>query len=405
MNSKFTYQCFFVDRWNWLRDGFISINSGMLGHHEAGATMPMPKPGTEQKVFVEGVKKGSSNEILAQAVRKVAESATDFSWLSKGETVLIKPANNSGSAYPATTNPVGLNMMVKLLKEKGAGRVIVSDMAGIEHVKLTPDNACGSTRMLMARNGILQAAQTAGAEIYLPEEHGWDAFFEDGPATGSHWKNGIMVPKILKEVDHIVLMPRVSRHPLAGVSLGLKAAVGYIRFDSRLEYHRDAKTYYEKHAEINSVPGIENKLRLVLTTATKVQTTFGPDNGFVVEPDTGLIIASDSIVAHDMVAMAWLLENRDSTPEQEKKGFRDPYDTNSRVVSVLNGGVVFLLGGVRESLKTNPLQKYNLESIWNDPTLHRAFEIWGGAPRLDLKNQTGSVPKNIIDNLTRKVSS
>jgi uncharacterized protein (DUF362 family) len=404
MDSKFTYQCFFVDRWNWLREGFIHTNASVLGTVEKGAEIEKPALGTEQKVYLEGVPRGSSDEVIMEAVKKAALSATDFSWLAHGETVLIKPANNSGSPYPATTNPAGIKAMVKLLKEKGAGRVIVSDMAGIEHVRLTPDTVCGSTRMLMARNGILEAAQSAGAEVYLPEEHGWDDFFEDGPAHGSHWRNGIMVPKILKEVDHIVLMPRVSRHPLAGVTLGLKSAVGYIRFDSRLEYHRDAKSYYEKHTEINSVPAIENKLRLVLSTATKIQTTFGPDNGFVSEPETGLIIASESIVAHDMAAMAWLMENREVTPEREKAGFRDPYGTNSRVVSVLNGGVVFLLGGFRESFKTDPIKKYNLESIWNDPTLHRAFEIWG-APRLELKNQTGSAPRNIVEGLVKRVTS
>ena len=237
----------------------------------------------------------------------------------------------------------------------------------------------------------------------MPEESGWDAFFEDGPVSGSHWKNGIFVPKILKEVDHIVLMPRVSRHPLAGVTLGLKCAVGYIRFDSRLEYHRDAKTYYEKHTEINSVPSLQNKLRLSLSVATKVQTTFGPDEGYAAEPETGLVFASDSIVAHDMVSLAWLNENREATPELEKRGFRDPYATNSRVVSTLNGGVVFLLGGIEQALQTEKLQKYDLDSIWYDPTLHRAFEIWGGAPKIQLEDAYGSVPEQLKNNLTKRI--
>jgi uncharacterized protein (DUF362 family) len=255
----------------------------------------------------------------------------------------------------------------------------------------------------MHGNGILAAAEAGGAEMCFPEERGWDGFFEDGPVSGSHWKNGIMMPKILNEVDHIVLMPRVSRHPLAGATLGIKCAVGYIRFDSRLEYHRDAHSYYEKHTEINSVPSLQNKLRLVLTTATKVQSTFGPDQGYPMEPDTGLIIASDSLVAHDMAAHAWLLEARDLTPPEQKRGIKDPYSTNTKVISILNAGLVFLLGGVKESARSQRLQKYDVESVWNDPTLNRAFEIWGGAPKVELKTENQTVPDTIMKSLAERI--
>jgi len=403
LKNNLTYQCFFIGRRNYLRESFIGASAGLLSHNEKKIFQAEIKPGEPAKVFLEGVRRGSSEDVIAEAVWNASLQATDFSWLSRGDSVLIKPANNSGEKYPATTHPGSVASMIKLLKEKGAGRVIVMDMAGIEHVKLRPDGLCGSTRELMKRNGLWEAVEKADGEIYLPEEEGWNAFFEDGPVSGSHWKNGIMVPKKLKEVDHIVLMPRVSRHPLAGATLGLKAAVGYIRFDSRLEYHRDARSFYEKHTEINTIPSIQNKLRLILSTATKVQTTFGPDNGYVVEPETGLIIASTSIVAHDMVALAWLIESRESTPEKEKKGARDPYATNSRLVSMLNSGVVFLLGGLKETIKTQRLQKYDISSVFNDPTLYRAFEIWGGAPKVELKDESASVPEQLRKSLTNRI--
>ena len=62
--------------------------------------------------------------------------------------------------------------------------------------------------------------------------------------------------------------------------------------------------------EINDATVLRQKLRMVLTVATKVQTTFGPDRGFVAEPEPGLVFASESLLAHDMVALAWLLWNR-----------------------------------------------------------------------------------------------
>jgi uncharacterized protein (DUF362 family) len=125
-------------------------------------------PRLKTRVSLAGVARKASAEELLAAVRQAAEAATDFSWLSRGDTVLIKPVVNSGNPYPATTSPVGLNAMVALLKEKGAGRVVISDMAGIEHVKLSPDKVKGSTLGLMKSCGVAQAAQAAGAELYFP---------------------------------------------------------------------------------------------------------------------------------------------------------------------------------------------------------------------------------------------
>jgi uncharacterized protein (DUF362 family) len=52
-----------------------------------------------------------------------------------------------------------------------------------------------------------------------------------------------MLPQVLKEADHVVLMPRCARHLLASSTLGLKAAVGWWRHDSRLEYHGKAGSF------------------------------------------------------------------------------------------------------------------------------------------------------------------
>ncbi len=366
---------------------------------------PFPKSSTTSKVFIEGVARNPENPIIETALRNAVGSSTDFSWLAKGDSVLIKPVNNSGEKYPATTHPESITFMVKLLREKGAGRVIVSDMAGVQHVRLTGNSLKGSTRNLMKKNGILQASLSAGAEMYFPEESGWNAFFEDGPQKGTCWKNSIMVPKILNEVDHIILMPRSSRHALAGCTLGLKAAVGYIRHDSRLEYHHDASTLFEKHVGINTVPAISNRLRLVITTATKMFVTFGPDNGKVYEPETGLIIASTDITAHDMVSLAWLEMGRDKDPAGCPLIITDPYENADWTVDIMNRAVVYMLGGVGEARSAQVLKRYPSGSIWNDPTLNAAFRIFGTIPDISLMNPSGSVPEEIIKQLKARVST
>jgi len=362
----------------------ISVKNGQL------------MPGPESKVFLAGVNKGASEQDIKLAIRKTAEAATDFSWLSKGDTVFIKPVNNSGNPYPATTSPTAIAAMVEILKEKGAKRVIVGDMSGVQYLRFSPKSLSGSTRALMTSSGIAKAVQASGAEIHCFEEDGWDAFYEDFPAPGSNWKRGLMMPNILKEVQHIILMPRCSRHILAGSSLGMKAAVGYWRHDTRLEYHRDAATLQEKTAEANTVSTLKIKQRLVISSADKVLTTFGPDKGYVYEPDNGLIIASNSVVAHDMVSLAWLLENRHMVPSFRWDGV---IDTSTVVPRIVNHVVTQWLCGWRPALASETMTKNRLDTIWDDRVLTRSYEIFGGVPTILLESANEVLPEDLKNRL------
>lgn len=349
-------------------------------------------PGPKTKVFLAGVGKNAPEDDVKKAVRSSAEAATDFSWLSKGDTVFIKPALNSGKPYPSTTSPMAIAAMVELLREKGAGRVIVGDMSGVEHLKFSPTGTSGSSRNLMEASGMAKVVQTAGAELHFFEEPGWDAFHEETPLAGSHWKRALMMPDILNKVQHIVLMPRCARHILAGSTLGLKAAVGYWRHDTRLEYHHDASSLHEKTAEGNTVKTLREKQRLVVTAADKILATYGPDKGYSCRPDNGLVIASESVVAHDMVSLAWLLDNRRGMPDTEKDGLMD---TNKLVAGFGNYWIVSLLGGWGRSLTSETLSKVALDTIWDDPVLNHAYDVFGGVPGIILESSNGRVPPDI----------
>jgi uncharacterized protein (DUF362 family) len=374
-----------------------------LPARQARAELSLPAQRPPTGVSIAGVAGGASDEAVTDAVRAVAESVTDFSWLSRGDAVFIKPALNSGNPYPATTNPTGIAAMVKLLKEKGAGRVVVSDMSGIEHVRFYKDSLRGSSRQLMIQSGMAKAVEESGAEMYFPEEDGWDAFFEDGPASGAHWKAGIMMPKIIQEMDHIVLMPRCSRHVLAGSTLGMKTAVGYWRTDSRLEYHHDAATLHEKTAEGNTVTCLKEKQRMVLTTATQTQATFGPDEGYVVEPETGVVFGSESIVAHDMVSLALLLESRKRVPAKLKTRSKDPYQSQL-IVSIGNRLVVRWLGGLDAAVTAQGLKRHDIDTIWDDRVLNRACWLWESVPQVNLVDANDAVPEDMKQNLTTALS-
>jgi uncharacterized protein (DUF362 family) len=352
--------------------------------------------GDEAGVFLSGVPRGQGNGSTARAVRAAALAATDFGWLSRGDRVLIKPACNSGNAYPMTTDPEALAAMIGLLRERGAGRVIVADMSGVQSVRFSKDSLRGSTRELMQQCGMARVVEDAGGELHAFEEPGWDAFYEESPTRGDSWSGPIRMPAVLREVDHIVLMPRCARHLLAGSTLGLKAAVGWWRHDTRLEYHRDAGTFSQKTAEANTIPTLREKQRLVLSSATRVLTTFGPDSGYVVTPETGLVMASPSVVAHDMVSLAWLLEGRRATPPGKRDGLTDDPNRSATFVNLANRVVTGWLGGIRQAFRMQRLERYDMQTLWDDRVLGHAFALEGGVPRVELVDADGSVPSRVL---------
>ena len=365
-----------------------------------------PKPhfsDTTELVALKALERGASDDAIIAAFRKVAEAATDFSWLSRGDTVLIKPASNSPKRYPATTSPISIRAMVALLRERGAGHVIVADKPGVQYVYQDKKYQRGSSREIMTINGLHQAALESGAKVHYFDEAGYDAYFGDRTEHTSNWRGELVLPNILNQVDHVILLPRVSRHVLAGTTLGLKAAVGWLRDDNRLELHRDAKSFFEKTAEINDAKVLRQKLRLVLTVATKIQTTFGPDRGFAAEPDPGLIFGSDSLLAHDMISLGWLLWNREyATPKGQIAWHRDPYLSFPGTFNRLFVGYIW---GVRQLLKSETYGTVPIRSVRTDPVISQAATIWGGVPRLNLEDVGGDLDANIRTYLIDKAST
>jgi len=349
-----------------------------------------PAGGPSVPVALAGVPRSSEEAATERAVRETVQAITDFAWLSPGDSVLIKVSCNSGNVYPATTDPVALRAMIGLLKERGAGRVIVADMSGVQAVRFSPDATKGSTRALLHSAGLAQAAEGAGAEVEAFEEAGWDGFYAEAPAAKGSWNDTILLPNVLKQADHVILMPRCSRHLLAGSTLAQKCAVGWWRHDSRLEYHHDASTFAQKTADANTVPSLRAKQRLVVTSATKVMALFGPDQGRVVAPETGIVFASSDAVAHDLVSLSWLLSTRAAIPEDERGGVMDDPNESPAVVNVANRVVNLWLGGLGKAFSAERLHPWPASDVWNDRVMRRAFEVSGGVPAVELAHVGGA---------------
>ncbi len=224
--------------------------------------------------------------------KSVAEAATDFSWLSAGDRVLLKLALNSANDFPATTDPWSLGCMIDLLKEKGAGEIIVGDHSGIFQAN--------STRVCLRRTGLMDVIKSKGAtEVCFDESSAGHK-----SVSAADWGRPINITNVVNQVDHIVYLPRIATHMLADKTFSLKIAVGFLDAGSRRQMH--SGNMVNLFSSINDVPDINNKFRLSMTSARKVMTTGGPDSGTIVVPDQGLIFASQDILAADLLAGAFL---------------------------------------------------------------------------------------------------
>jgi uncharacterized protein (DUF362 family) len=311
--------------------------------------------------------------------KKMIEAVTDFTWLSAGDRVFVKLALNSGNVYPATTDPWALGCMIRLLREKGAGEISVGDQSGVESVQWTKDNKRGSSRQCCEKAGLLKIITDLEARPVFFEELGYDSYKETWPAGSHHWQQPILVTNFLDEVDHIVCLPRVAAHVLSGITSGMKLGVGFLREDSRRVFHQGGDHFYAMYEEINHIPEISSKLRLLVSSGRSVLSNFGPDNGHVSQPDHGLVFASDDILAHETISNAWLLwNNRHETPFYSHA----TSGTLTNLRSPINKAFVWWFWRHRDDLKhTQDIALIKPDDIYQHPSVINAARRMGGRPR------------------------
>lgn len=338
-------------------------------------------------LYVSSVDKDDSKNKLHQKIKDVfLESTEDLVWLKKGDKVLLKPALNSPDHYPATTSPDSVRVIHDILVEKGA-KVIIADQSGIEHVQHSPQKVIGSSKKNFISSGMGKSIEDKFVGI---ETLGWDeGFYKFKNKNTSSWKDGFYISKLVKDVDHIINLPRISTHAQAGVTLGYKNFVGILRQDSRAEFHADGpffqafKMYTRKTSHSNDMKNcnkffqkiveisesVRDKLRLTLFVGTKAQVTFGPDRkvmrGFTsktVEPEKGLIFAS----AHEIVAEAFAIAYI--------KYLYKKYAGNSRLMQKL---LICMNGQIKELDK---------EEVWDNPFITHAQVLHPTSKKINIIN-------------------
>lgn len=245
------------------------------------------EPRLRENVFTEGGKSMvavSSGKDPEEMVEKAVSLLGGFEKLGlKGKTVLVKPNVVSGETNPVTTNPEVVSAVVKLLYRNGAKKVYVGDMSALRTI---------STRRNMSKNGILKAAEAAGAETVIFEDFDWYAV----PLPGTQYIKEAYVTEWVFRPDIIVNLPVVKTHRSASYSITLKNFIGCTHLRQR-PYLVNPARWEELIAEFNTAYAPD--LNIVDGTVSMIEG--GPWEG--TPEKTNLVIASADRVASDAVGL------------------------------------------------------------------------------------------------------
>jgi uncharacterized protein (DUF362 family) len=187
----------------------------VLAAGAAGAILPVRRlralvPMQEPAVTF-GVARGTDT---AAIVRKAVELVGGMgSFIDKDDTVFIKP-NISWDKKPeqaATTNPIVVETVVRMVAEAGAKEIIVAD------------NTCNDARRTYKRSGIREAAEEAGAKVPYMQKRKFVSTGLGGSVI-SDWE----VYRDVMEADKIINVPIAKHHGLSEVTLSMKNLMGLI---------------------------------------------------------------------------------------------------------------------------------------------------------------------------------
>jgi uncharacterized protein (DUF362 family) len=220
---------------------------------------------------------------LVEHVYRAVEAIGGFrSLVRPGDTITIKPNFNSGDPPPNSTDIPFLIALVRLLRDHGAGRVVVGESS-----RHPPT----SSHFEMRRTGVFQACQREGAEVVVFGDEHWTWI----PTRGKRFRQ-VEIARPLLECDRLVFLPCLKTHWLSKFSMSLKLTVGAARPRHRARLHFGGH-FAERIAELAATVSPD----LVLIDGRSAYVRGGPCYGLVRRPN--VLLASGDRVAIDVEAI------------------------------------------------------------------------------------------------------
>ncbi len=243
-------------------------------------------PSTTASVL--GVARGTRSDAMVRAAVDNIGGIGRF--IRSGDVVLIKPNVAFDRAAPlgATSNPEVLAALIRLVRAAGASEVRVCD------------NPIESPDACFARSGIGDAAQAAGARIYLPLPSAFETLAVPGAKHIAQWPF-FWAP--LQGVDKVIGVAPVKDHNLCRASMTTKNWYGLLG-GRRNQFHQDI------HGIIADL-ALMMRPSFVLLDATRVLFRSGPTGGSLADVREGrTVVASTDSLAADAFGWDMLLERK-----------------------------------------------------------------------------------------------
>jgi uncharacterized protein (DUF362 family) len=218
-----------------------------------------------------------------------------------GDSVLLKPNFNSGDPPPNSTDIPFLVALVRLLRDHGAGRVVVGESS-----RHPPT----SSRYEMARTGVFEACAREGAEVVVFGEGKWAPV----RVNGVYFRR-LEVARTLLECERLVYACCLKTHWLSKFTASIKHSVGLVRPRNRASLHFGGH-FEERVAEIAAAVSPD----LAVIDARSVYVRGGPCYGLARYP--GVILAGVDRVALDVEGIRLLQRYRECALKRDPWSYR-----------------------------------------------------------------------------------
>ena len=214
----------------------------------------------------------------------------------QGKDVYLKASFNSADPYPASTHPKALTTVVRFLREKECRKVILVERSGM-----------GRTREVWQKLGITDLAKELDLTLTALDELAPGAWRRE-ELPGSHWKDGVEVPRFLQRGIFLVQVCNLKTHRFGGhFSASLKNSIGllpkYSPTNPSHNYMAELHGSLDQRLMIAEVNQIYSP-SLIVMDATQVFVDGGPESGNTADPE--VVLASRDRVAIDAAGAALL---------------------------------------------------------------------------------------------------
>jgi len=226
------------------------------------------------------VTKTKSSDSLKSDIQKLIQpiigNISDY--IKPTDRVLLKPNFNTADPFPGSTAIDFLQAVIEIISEAKPKELIVGESCTYF---LNTEKVCHD----IGAPAIMQKFNITWHNFEIGE---WVKV--DVP-EGKYFKS-IKIPKIVREVDKIILLPCLKTHFLASYTGALKINIGMLKPSQRSLLHLNH--LQERVAEVASVI----KPSLIIMDGRKCFTEGGPDKGKLEEPN--ILMAGNNMVAIDV---------------------------------------------------------------------------------------------------------